>query len=201
MNVLILSPHTDDAEIGAGGYIAKLVEEGHRVSCVTFSRGEPRTGANETEFVAAMKILGVNDYFLLNYPAMHFPDVRQKILQEIEEANKRSEPDLVICPSLVDTHQDHNTVAKEAVRAFKKKATLMCYEFPPNEVYPTFAPNCYIKLERKHLDKKAEALAIYRSQEWRIYMTEQYVFCLAYLRGMQIGVRYAEAFEVVRSIA
>ena len=200
MNVLILSPHTDDAEIGAGGYIAKLAEEGHRVSCVAFSRGEPRTGANSVEFVAAMKVLDVSDHVLLDYPAMYFPDVRQKVLQEIERANERSNPDLVICPSLIDTHQDHATVAKEAVRVFQKKATLMCYEFPPNEVCPVFTPNHYIKLEKKHLDKKAEALAIYRSQEWRIYMTEQYVFCLAYLRGMQIGVRYAEAFEVVRSI-
>jgi LmbE family N-acetylglucosaminyl deacetylase len=30
-NILILSPHTDDAELGCGGGIAKFVEEGHKI--------------------------------------------------------------------------------------------------------------------------------------------------------------------------
>ncbi len=36
-NVLILSPHTDDAELGAGGTIARFVEEGKKIHYIAFS--------------------------------------------------------------------------------------------------------------------------------------------------------------------
>ena len=36
-NVLVLAPHTDDAELGAGGTIAKLIELGAKVTYVAFS--------------------------------------------------------------------------------------------------------------------------------------------------------------------
>jgi len=201
MNILVLSPHTDDAELGAGGYIARLLDEKHKVSCLTFSCGEPRTGANPGEHIKAMQTLGIDDFELLYYQAMHFPDVRQEILQDMEKAAERVEPDMVLCPSLSDTHQDHRTVAEEAIRAFKRKATLMCYEFLPNEIGRPFQPNHYVKLDQKHLDKKLDALLAYKSQEWRIYMQPQYVTCLAFLRGVQVGMEYAEAFEIVRMIA
>lgn len=201
MNVLVLSPHTDDAELGAGGYIASLIEDGHKVSCLTFSCGEPRTGANPGEHIMAMGRLGIEDFDLLYYQAMHFPDVRQEVLQDIEEAANRVEPNMVLCPSLTDTHQDHRTVAEEAVRAFKKKATLMSWEFLPNEVGKPFVPNYYVELKQKHLDKKLDALSAYESQQWRPYMRPEYVTCLAHLRGVQVGMEYAEAFEIVRVIA
>ena len=36
-NVLVLAPHTDDGELGAGGFIAKLIEKGAKVTYVAFS--------------------------------------------------------------------------------------------------------------------------------------------------------------------
>ena len=36
-NVLILAPHTDDGELGCGGTIAKLIEEGSEVYYAAFS--------------------------------------------------------------------------------------------------------------------------------------------------------------------
>lgn len=35
--VLVLAPHTDDGELGAGGFISKLIEEGSEVFYVAFS--------------------------------------------------------------------------------------------------------------------------------------------------------------------
>lgn len=40
MNILILSPHTDDAELGCGGSIIKFIEEGHNIYWVVFSTAE-----------------------------------------------------------------------------------------------------------------------------------------------------------------
>jgi LmbE family N-acetylglucosaminyl deacetylase len=38
--ILILSPHTDDAELGAGGYISKLLEEEYELYWSVFSIAE-----------------------------------------------------------------------------------------------------------------------------------------------------------------
>ena len=35
LNILVLSPHADDAEIAMGGTIAKYVDEGHNVTIMT----------------------------------------------------------------------------------------------------------------------------------------------------------------------
>lgn len=36
-NVLVLSPHTDDGELGAGGTIARFLDEGRNVNYIAFS--------------------------------------------------------------------------------------------------------------------------------------------------------------------
>ena len=40
MKVLILSPHTDDAELGCGASIVKMVEEGAEILWIVFSIAE-----------------------------------------------------------------------------------------------------------------------------------------------------------------
>jgi hypothetical protein len=57
-----------------------------------------------------------------------------------------------------------------------------------------------VKLEQHHLDKKIEALKEYRSQSHRDYMSEDFISSLARTRGVQVGTKYAEAFEVIRFI-
>jgi len=38
MKILALSPHTDDIELGCGGFLSKLSEAGHPVYVICFSR-------------------------------------------------------------------------------------------------------------------------------------------------------------------
>ena len=62
--ILILAPHTDDGELGCGGSIAKLVEDGNNVKCVAYSIAEDSVpegfekNAVADEFTQAMKNLG-----------------------------------------------------------------------------------------------------------------------------------------------
>jgi hypothetical protein len=57
-----------------------------------------------------------------------------------------------------------------------------------------------MKLEKKHIEKKINALSCYESQGKRDYMSSDFILSLARTRGVQIGTAYAEAFEVVRLI-
>ena len=136
--------------------------------------------------------------FLLNYDVRTFPEFRQQILDTIIDFKKKIEPDLVLVPSSHDTHQDHHTIYQEAIRAFKKEASIWGYEQPWNNL--SFTTDIFLQLDAKHLKKKIEALKKYTSQSVKTYFDETYIQCVAQGRGMQIDWPYAEAFVLVRMI-
>ncbi|MFX4232158.1 hypothetical protein ACOL3I_11865, partial [Aliarcobacter butzleri] len=58
----------------------------------------------------------------------------------------------------------------------------------------------FIKLEKRHIQAKSDALKEYKSQGERDYMSEEFIFSLARTSGVQIGTQYAESFEVIRLV-
>lgn len=202
--VLVLSPHPDDGELGAGGTIARFIEEGKELYYIAFSSCEksiPGTLAEDTlrvECHNAIQVFGIPDdnQIILDYEVRTFPAHRQQILENLVKFDKELKPDLVLVPSSNDIHQDHQTIYNEALRAFKKASSIWGYEHPWNNL--TFTNDIFVKLEEKHVKKKIEALGQYTSQDFRTYFSEQYIMALAYSRGTQIDSPYAEAFELIR---
>jgi len=203
--ILILAPHTDDGEFGCGGSIAKFIESGTEIYYAAFSLAEesvpPPFPKNilETEVKAATAILGINpdNLLLYRYQVRHFATYRQNILEDLVTLNTRIKPDLIFMPSVNDLHQDHSTIAMEGLRAFKR-SSILAYEMPWNNL--NFSTQSFIKLSGAQLGKKVEALKCYKSQSSKDYASEHYIKSLALTRGTQIGVKYAEVFEVVRWI-
>ena len=111
--------------------------------------------------------------------------------------NTELKPNLILLPTKYDTHQDHNVIAEEGFRAFKK-CTILGYELPWNNL--TFVSSGFIEISQTHLNKKINALKCYKTQCHRMYASEEYIRSLAITRGVQFDVKYAEAFEVTRSI-
>lgn len=203
--VLVLAPHTDDGELGCGSTINKLVEEGAEVVYVAFSictRSLPPNLAPDTlakEVAAATKILGVEkkNLILYDYDVRHFPAHRQEILEEMVKIGRDFKPDLVLQTNSNDIHQDHQVIYNEGLRAFKN-TTMLGYELPWNNL--SFTTNSFVRVQERHLDKKMEALKEYKSQAHRKYLNEGFIKGWAQTRGTQIGVDWAEAFEVIRWI-
>ena len=202
--VLVLAPHTDDGELGAGGYISKLVDEGAEVFYMAFSTAEESVPEGfpkdnlKTEVVAATKVLGVKEenVIIFNYQVRKLNYARQEILEELIRFKRlHKDIDLLLIPSIKDIHQDHSTIAMEGIRAFKTKS-IFSYELIWNNL--SFDTQAYISLEEKHIDKKVNALKEYKSQGFRDYLSEEFIRSLAVARGVQFGVKYAETFEVVR---
>ena len=100
-------------------------------------------------------------------------------------------------PATHDLHQDHTTVAYEGLRAFKK-TSILAYEMPWNNL--NFATQAFITFSEAALNKKLKALDCYDSQKGRNYVSEEFIRSLAITRGVQIGTKYAEVFEVLRWI-
>ncbi len=202
-NVLVLAPHTDDGELGAGGFIAKLIEENSNVTYVAFSTAEESVPVGfprdilKSEVKAATKTLGIKEEntILFSYNVRKLNYVRQEILEELIQLKRNNNFDLILIPSINDIHQDHSTIANEGIRAFKTKS-IFSYELIWNNL--SFNTQSFVELEERHLSKKIEALKEYKSQGFRDYLSEEFIRSLAIARGVQFGVRYAETFEVVR---
>jgi LmbE family N-acetylglucosaminyl deacetylase len=107
-------------------------------------------------------------------------------------------PDVVFQPSLHDVHQDHQTIAQEGLRAFKR-TTILGYEIPWNNF--DFAYQWYFALEREQLDRKVAALARYASQAHRRYSDPEYIRNVARTHGINVNREYAEVFQVYRVVA
>lgn len=199
--VLLLSPHTDDVELGCGATIAKFAEEGHQILTVLGSsckesvpEGFP-LDAMLNEFNDSMGTLGINAHEFLDLPVRHFPAIRQQILESFVKLNKSYKPTLVFLPCSDDIHQDHKTFYEEGLRAFKY-SKILGYELPWNTQNSNHS--CHVIIEQRHLDKKLEAMSCYISQSHRPYFGSDFISYLARIRGVQAGSKLAESYELLK---
>jgi LmbE family N-acetylglucosaminyl deacetylase len=203
--VLVLAPHTDDGEFGCGGTMARLVEAGVEVRYVAFSiatRSLPEGFPPDTlaaEVREATAELGIPESCLTvhDFEVRTFPDHRQAILELLIELWEEWPPDAVLQPSLRDIHQDHQVVAAEGLRAFKR-TTVLGYEIPWNNF--NFDYQAYVALDQAHVERKVAALERYASQQHRKYADPDYIWNLARTNGINVGREHAEVFEVYRVV-
>lgn len=201
--VLVLSPHTDDGELGLGGTISRLVDENADVYYHAFSNAAKSLPPDlppdtlEKELRLAIDVLGVSrpNVHIHPHEVRTFSYHRQEILESLIDLKRDLLPDLVFLPSTQDIHQDHQVMCQEGVRAFKTTC-LLGYELPWNNI--SFSTNCFVILTEEHVERKIKALACYGSQSHHPYLRPEFIRSLAVTRGTQIQVDLAEAFEVIR---
>ncbi len=204
--VLVLAPHTDDGEFGCGGAIARLVDAGIEVRYVAFSLATkslppgfpPDTLAREVAQATAAIGIPAANLSTHDFEVRTFPEHRQAILEELIALAQEWWPDAVFLPSVNDIHQDHQVVAAEGLRAFKR-TTVLGYEIPWNNL--NFAYQAYVSLERADVERKVAALGCYSSQQHRNYANPEHIWTRARTHGINIGREYAEVFEVYRVVA
>src|SRR5437660_1916277 len=194
--VLVLAPHTDDGGFGAGGTMARLVESGADVRYVAFSIATrslpegfpPDTLAQEVREATAELGSPVANLTVHDSDVRTFPEHRQDILELLVALWEDWQPDAVFQPSLHDIHQDHQVIAAEGLRAFKR-TTILGYEIPWNNF--DFAYQAYVSLERPHVERKVAALSRYASQQHRRYSDPEYIRNVARTHGINVNREYA----------
>ena len=191
---LVLSPHTDDAELGCGGTIAKMIEEGWAVHIIYFSAVAERYPNLVEEAAESSKIMGVT-HEILDFYTRFFPRDRQDILQALYDHSRSIQYDVVFTPTTTDIHQDHGVVTEEAKRAFRN-CTLLGYELPWNNL--SVSLNCFIPLKERHIKKKILALDCYDSQKHNPYFNEKFFRSVVKMRGIQLASDFAEGFETIK---
>ncbi len=137
---------------------------------------------------------------------------KRDLVDRFEAELNQFEPELVLIPSGADYDQDHVATFETAVAALRPIAPVfgkwlvpqvLVYESPKimwwSDDVPR--PEAFVDISDV-LDRKLAALAAYTSQARPSphIRSEESVTALACLRGKEIGVAYAEAFKVLRTI-
>ena len=158
----------------------------------------PDTLAREVREATAE--LGIRDANLdvHDFEVRTFPVHRQDILELLIALWEEWRPDVVFQPSLHDVHQDHQVIAAEGLRAFKR-TTILGYEIPWNNF--DFSYQAYVALDEPHVERKIAALAKYASQQHRRYADADYIRNLARMHGVNVNREFAECFQVYRIVA
>lgn len=219
-NVIVISAHPDDETLGAGGTILKHVANGDNVYWVIVTNvfenqgfTKERVESRQQEIREVEKLLGICKTFLLNYPTMTLSSSSLiKMVPEISSVFSEIQPEIVYCLNRSDAHSDHRVIF-DAVMACTKsfrypyiKQILMyeCIsetEFAPVLAEKAFLPNYFVDITH-FLDKKLDIMKIFESElgEHPFPRSLDNIRALAHFRGASVGVKYAEAFQLLKYI-
>ena len=221
-SVLVVAAHPDDEALGCGATLARHCAEGASAAVLFLADGiGSRNPANrEWELAArhdaarrACAELGVSDLTLMAYPDNRLDTIALlDIVQDVERAVQRCEPDIVYTHHGHDLNIDHRRVHDAVVAACRPQPgclvrrllffeTASSTEWRPPASMPPFAPNWFVDVS-DYLPKKLAALSIY-ADELRPFPHPRSIEAIEYLarwRGATVGVAAAEAFELGRTI-
>lgn len=185
-NVLVISAHPDDLEMSCGGTVAKLINEGGRVTNLILN--EDVSHAKYLE--KARATLGFENLFV---------DIKTKTVREavstIEEAVDIASFDTIITHWSEDWHQEHRR-CNEIGRILSRHQPINLWymsSYPYNLKYKSFSPNMYINIDNKSYIQKEAAIKAYQNiqDEWRRGVSSHDAW-----RGSRINARFAEVFMV-----
>jgi LmbE family N-acetylglucosaminyl deacetylase len=208
LKILAIGAHGDDIELACGGTLAKAIKYGHEVTLVVVT-GTAFTTPNgkiiRTQEVARNEIhdaaneLGVANIHILNYADASVP-YSIDLINDLERVINKASPNIIFTHFIFDTHQDHIRTAHSTISASRNQRTILLYE-PINQSgqgYVPFRPQVYVDIS-DFINYKTNALKSHASQYER-YSNKwiKGVKSRAEFRGFEMGVDYAECFEVVR---
>jgi len=151
------------------------------------------------------------DLIILSKSNVHKPsDYLIDIIEKGEVSISTIKPNMICIPFIGSTNQDHVAVAKASFTACRPvkdsrkniAQIVLSYEQPEtNWTRKRFHPNFFIDIT-KNLKTKQKALSLYSSQirSKNHPRTPSIIEKIAELRGSEIGVKYAEAYECHRFI-
>ena len=178
LDFLVVAPHPDDAELGMGGTIAKMIDAGWRVGVLDLTSGEPTPHGSEeirrAETTAATECLNLTwrgNAGLPNRKLQHTLEARALVAGYFRVL----QPRWIFAPYWQDAHPDHVAATEliEAARFWSKlsKTDMPGNRFHPERIYYYFCihlrlavqPACIIDIS-EHCERKLASVRAYQSQ-------------------------------------
>jgi LmbE family N-acetylglucosaminyl deacetylase len=194
--VLAFGAHPDDLEVGAGGLLARLSDEGARVTMVVVSIPN-HTEQRRAEAMAAAAVLDA-DLFVLEEKPCRVEDIpMHELVRRMDTIVGDVRPDLVVTHAANDLHWDHGLVNRATVSALRRTpCDLFGYMSSPemNAQSRGFG-NCFADISQ-HVEAKLAAIACHKSQLPKLDIESSRD--LARAMGRISGYQYAECYDVLR---
>lgn len=219
--ILVVIAHSDDEAIGMGGTIKKHVDSGDIVHVISMTNGVGSRENVDFEEIndrkESAKLASEHLGFIWG-PCFDFSDNEMDnyslltIVKCVEKVRDKLNPNIVYTHSGADLNIDHRIVANAVLTAFRPQPKEDCREirlfeipsstdFGSDNITGRFTPNLYIDVQ-KTWESKVAALLAYAT-EMRDYphtRSIKGIENLAKMRGNQVGLIMAEAFEVIRKV-
>lgn len=197
-NVLVISAHPDDLEIGASLAIMNYVRMGYNVYSVLATDGgkggNPSARIKEAE--EASKILGIKDIFRLKYTDTSLPK-EKTLVAKLETFYYKYFPEVVITHTALDRHQDHVQVSTATRIAFRKAPNIVLFRSMSGLV--DFAPHLFYVGDQDDLWRKLSACSCHKTQIKKGIMDLNFIQASAIFWGNIFNPyekKYAEPFEI-----
>lgn len=215
-NILVIAAHPDDEVLGAGGTILKHVKSKDKVTLIILSEGEASRGnqANAIKRLNQAKrvgqLLGVANLHLEKLPDNEFDKISLlTITKTLERYIYSIKPNIIYTHNISDLNIDHQITAKSVITACRPQPNFFVKKILSFEVLSStewqftnlFCPNEFVNIT-EYIDKKIQIVKIYKD-ELRKYphpRSLEGIKVLAKYRGMQVGLLFAEAFQIIRSL-
>lgn len=184
-NILIISPHPDDMEIGMGGTVAKMTGQGHNIVSLVVTdgrRGTSVSGLSEDEIAKirkaeaeeAARILRVKHLILLGLHDVKGSVNQEEMKEKLKETIDRFQPAELFTPHPeIDKHPTHQIVSRlviETLDGARRNKSLVPQKIWCYEVWTPFERYDRIEDISGYIDKKADAIDAHKSQiEYKNY--------------------------------
>lgn len=219
--VLVVVAHTDDETLGCAGTIARHVKNGDKVFGVSMTDGVGARGTEDSDEVRKRAQASINASKILGLEWLEggsFPDNAMDtvglldVAKIIEKAKALTKPTIVYTHSSADLNIDHRIVSQATLIAFRPQPDEVWEEIRTFEVASAtdyghksitkeFIPNLYVDISETWQIKLA-ALKEYGMEMRQSPHARSFegLDNLAKYRGNQVGLLYAEAFEIIRKV-
>lgn len=220
MKIVVISAHPDDEILGCGGTLLKHIKNGDEVIWLIITNifesqgfSKERIMSRQIEIDTIKYRMGFSSVFKLDYPTMSLDSSSiNSMISKISGIFNDFKPEVVYIMNRSDAHSDHR-ITFDAVFACTKsfrypfiKNVLMyeCIsetEFAPALSERVFQPNYFVDVT-DHFEKKLEMMKVYESElgEHPFPRSIDNITALAHFRGATAGVKYAEAFQLLKFI-
>ena len=225
MPTLVIAAHPDDETLGCGGTIARLASEQKEVHVLILGEGitsrPTETGASFNEDISMLRknsrqagvILGATKIHFESFPDNKFDSIPLlEIVKIVESYIKKISPHTIFTHHGGDLNVDHALTSRAVLTATRPMPgcpvkrlyafeTLSATEWSFGQIGQSFTPNYFVNIQN-HINQKIEAMEAYGGEirDFPHPRSVKAIKTLANLRGSMAGMKFAEAFSIIRTL-